>query len=414
MLDLNYVIEHKLCMGCGLCAIDPEVNGMIYSRKNDCNIPVNKFLDESTLASKVCPGKGYSIIGYGKQLYGEQHYDLNLGNYQYLTAAHTSDSSILQNASSGGVVTGILLYMLRHNVVDKVSVTQFCCDRQGVHTHTFLTDSEEEVLKSQGSKYCPVDLSNLMEELHNFEGRVAIMATPCAIAGIRTIQREAPNYIKSDIVFTVANFCGGFKSFKNIKRLAEIHKVDYYNLKEFRFRGDGQPGSLKFIDNNGKVASTAYPKYVGLNGYSKMSRCFVCPDATGELADFSCGDAWIPRFQNDSHPWSMVICRNKEATELIKDMEKQGDVILKKVSKEEIIVSQRINLKSKKIRQKARMVVYKMLGRGVPLFDGGYSDELSSISTECKVVIKHWLTLCAEKTGLYMCLYGYKKMNNKK
>ena len=240
------------------------------------------------------------------------------------------------------------------------------------------------------------------------------MATPCAIAGIRNIQEFTPDYIKSKIVFTIANFCGGFKSFKNIKRLAEIHKIDYYNLKTFRFRGEGQPGGLLFIENNGKTAATPYPQYVGLNGYSKMHRCFVCPDATGELADIACGDAWIQRFQEDMSPWSMIRCRNKKAENIIKDMGENGAMTLADVSTDEIKLSQRFNLNSKKTRQKARMSLYKILRKSIPEFDGGYNDKTTSLKTELNITFKHWLTLLAERSGLYMILYGRKKLYNKK
>lgn len=414
MLDIQTVVKRNLCMGCGLCSIDKNTSGIQYNKRNDCPTPINTCLDKNSLASKVCPGKGYSIVAKGKELYNDGIYDTLLGNYLYLTAAHSNDDTILENASSGGVITNILIYLLEKNIVDKVSVTQFYCDRNGVHTKSFLTDNRNDILESQGSKYCPVDLSNLMAQLHTYEGRVAVVATPCAIAGIRNIQDYAPAYFKAKILFTIANFCGGFKSFRNIKRLAEIHQIDYHNIKSFRFRGGGQPGSLQFIDNQGKIASTPYPTYVGLNGYSKMHRCFVCPDATGELADIACGDAWITRFTNDKKPWSMVICRNKEAETLIKEMGTDNVIKLAPVSADEMKLSQKFNLSSKKIRQKARMSLYTTLGRGIPYFDGGFCNKKTSLKTEWNITFKHWLTLLAERGGVYMKFYGKRKLNNKK
>ena len=237
------------------------------------------------------------------------------------------------------------------------------------------------------------------------------MATPCVIAGIRNIEKNIPNYIKADIIFHIANFCGGFKSFRNIKRLAEIHKVDYNNLCSFRFRGEGQPGSLKFVENTGKAASTPYPLYVGLNGYSKMLRCHLCPDATGELADIACGDAWIPRFQEDKNTWSMIICRNNAAKELIEDMNKDGLIATENVTADEVELSQRINLASKKKRQLTRMNLYGKLGYYIPDYKGqGYSMKKSPMKTEIIVYLKHQLTLLAEKAGVYMALYGNKKL----
>lgn len=255
-------------------------------------------------------------------------------------------------------------------------------------------------LKAQGSKYCPVNFDTLLNELHQKTGKAAIMAPPCVISGFRKIEKEHPDFIKANIIFHISNFCVGFKSFRNIKRLAEIHQVDYHNLCDFRFCGEGQPGSLRFIDNTGKVASTSYPLYVGLNGYSKMLRCHLCPDATGELADIACGDAWISRFQKDKNTWSMIICRNNNSKELVENMEKDGVIATASVTSDEVEFSQRLNLASKKKRQLARMNLYDKLDYYVPDFKNhGYSIKKSPIKTELIVYIKHQLTLLAEKAG---------------
>lgn len=413
--NIKQVVKSKLCIGCGLCSMDKSTNGMVYNKSNDCLTPVNLDLPESSLANSICPGKGYDIKNIGNRLFADEaEYSLSLGYVHSLYSTHSVQKDVLANASSGGIITQLLLFLIEEKIVDYVSVTQFVCDEQGVHTHTFLTNDKQEILKAQGSKYCPVCFDELIAELHSHEGRVAVMATPCIIAGIRSIERELPNYLKSEIILHVANFCGGFKSFRNIKRLAAIHKVDYNNLKDFRFRGNGQPGSLRFVENTGKTATTQYPLYVGLNGYSKMLRCHLCPDATGELADIACGDAWIPRFQNDSSTWSMVICRNKQADEIMIQMKNKGLIVTDSVSSDEVSLSQRQNLASKKTRQLSRRKLYIRLGYAVPDFsEQGYPLEQSSMMTECKVYMKHKLTLWAEKLGLYMMLYGHKKLKKK-
>jgi coenzyme F420 hydrogenase subunit beta len=385
---------------------------MIFSNRNDCYIPKSLGVEDYSLANRICPARGYAVNTLSRELFGLQGTkDDELGLIDIAIAAHSTDQSILENASSGGVITTLLLYLLEKKLVDKVSVTQLVCDYSGVHTKTNLTSDRKEILKAQGSKYCPVDLSGLLKELTLFDGKVAIMATPCAIAGIRNIQKCVPGFIKSQIVLCVANFCGGFKSFRNIERLAAIHNVDYHALKDFRFRGGGQPGSLRFVTNDGKSVGTPYPKYVGLTGYSKMLRCHFCVDATGELAEIACGDAWIPRFEKDRNPWSMVICRTESASKLIRKMCSDGVLVSEHVSKDEIKRSQKFNLISKKSRQSARMKFYSLLGYRLPdLYSQGYSKQNSSMQTEAIVYFKHKLTLWAEKLGLYMVLYGRKKL----
>jgi len=406
------VIASNMCVGCGLCSIDQLTNGTRFHVKSDCFTAQNQDLPKDSIAHKICPGKGYAIKSMGDALYGnEATYDIDLGFFIGHYAVRSVDEKVLANASSGGAITAILSYLLDRRIVDKVSVTQFECSEDGVSTKTFLTSDYQEIIKAQGSKYCPVDLSGLLKELKEFDGRVAIMATPCAIAGIRNIQRTAPEIIKSNIVLCIANFCGGHKSYKNINRLAEILKVDFKDLKDFRFRGGGQPGSLQFIEKSGKSVKVPYPLYVGLNGYSKMLRCHLCVDATGELADISCGDAWIPRFEKDHCAWSMVICRNAFSRQLLENMKTEGILVFEDVTTEEVKQTQRLNITSKKRRQYARRKLYRQFFYRLPdLYNQGYDLSCSSVQTELVVYIKHKLKYMAESLGLYMKLYGYKKL----
>ena len=413
--NVDQVVKSQLCIGCGLCTIDSSVHGMSYSSHNDCMVPNSCKMLDNSISNIVCPGKGYDIQGMAEHLFSnEAYYHMPLGYVNSLFAAHSLSEEVLKNASSGGMITEILIYLIEKKIVDYVSVTQFVCDKDGVHTKTFLTADRQEIIKAQGSKYCPCNFESLLEELHSQKGRVAIMATPCVIAGLREIEEHASSYLKSTIVFHIANFCGGYKSFNNIERLAKIHHVDIRDLKDFRFRGGGQPGSLRFVENSGKEAGTPYPNYVGMTGYSKMLRCHLCPDATGELADISCGDAWIPKYQKDKNTWSMIICRNNFALRVINEMQKEGCIFSESVTEQEVEQSQRLNLASKKKRQLARMKLYDFLHYSIPEFKGhAYDQEMSSMKTEVNVYLKHKLTLWAEKIGLYMTLYGNKKRKKK-
>jgi len=413
-MDIHDVINNHLCIGCGLCYIDDNIFRMVYNDENGCFIPEIKFDLNYELADNICPGKGYNIIELGKinnNNYNSK-YDLELGYYSSFFAARMKDNNLLINSSSGGVMSGVLLYLLEEKIVDKVSVTKFITDADGLKTKTFLTNNVKDILDSQGSKYCPVNYNELLDELKLFEGRVAIVGTPCVIAGIKGIQNLNNNdsIFRSQIVISLTNFCGGFKSYDNIKRLANIHKIKFHNISEFRFRGGGQPGSLRIVSNDGKVAETPYPNYVGLTGYSKMLRCHLCVDATGELADLSFGDAWIPRFENDEKAWSIVVARSKIGEIVLSKIIESRKMVTEEISLHELKYSQRFNINSKKNRQSSRMRLYKFFGYKIPVFDGGYYIDKIDFKTEIIVFFKHKFKLLLEKLGLYFLIYGKSKL----
>jgi len=404
MNDIREVIKKGLCIGCGICAYSDPIGKMIFSKKHDQDIPVitsENYKDE--IAFEICPGKGYNILEQSRNLYNQTHYDLELGYIYNQYAAFSNDNEVLKNASSGGIMSQIAIYLLENKIVDRVLSTQFKFV-SGVGTVCTLAKDKADILSSQGSKYCPVDLSEAIQEIKNQDFRVAIIGTPCQIAGIRNIQRKDKEFSQK-IIITIGNFCGGIKTFKNIEIIAKRNGINPINIDFFRFRGNGQPGSMLIKEKSGKNVEIAYPKYVGFNGLSKHLRCHLCVDATGELADIACGDAWIDRFLNDIKPWSCIITRSKFADDIVKKMINLNIITSQSISIEEIKISQHENINSKKIRQKSRFYLYKIMGFTLPLFDGGYYNNNIRVWTEIKVFTKHKTKYLLEKLGLFYIIY---------
>lgn len=399
-MTIQNVVNKNLCLGCGICSYDSRVKGMTYSVEKGMNIPVLSKKNNYKIANQICPGKGYSIIEDSKTLYRANKYSVELGFYHRLYAAHSNSANVLNNASSGGVMTEFLIYLLDNKVVDRVAVTKFIYTDEGPKTITFLTNDINEILNSQGSKYCPVDISNVIQELRLENSQIAYLGTPCQIAGIRQIQKNNPE-LKEKIVLTISNFCGGFKSYKQINKISSRHNIDFKNITYLRYRGGGQPGGMVIDDKYKNHFEASYKKYGGFTGYSKLLRCHFCVDATGELADISFGDAWLDKYLNDTFPWSIVLTRTKEASMIIEEMKMNNRIAIELVTEEQVCLSQRQNLESKKLRQYSRCKLYKILGYTLPVFDGGYYSTPTPLKTELAVFIIHKIKYLIEKIGLY-------------
>lgn len=408
MRTVDDVVKSGLCIGCGVCAYSDAVGQMAYSKRIAQHVPVITSANKrDPVAFALCPGKGYDIVAEAEQRYPASSYDIRLGRTYGRYAAYSNDSEVLRNASSGGVMSQIGIYLLERNIVDRVLTTAFTYDGEP-RTVARLASSRGDILRSQGSKYCPVDLAEAIRDIRDGPYRVAIIGTPCQIAGIRNIQKHDRSF-NSKIVFTIGNFCGGIKSYRNIALLAERRGIEPSKISFFRFRGNGQPGSMRIEEESGKTADVPYPQYVGLNGISKHLRCHLCVDATGELADFACGDAWIPRFLEDVHPWSVVLTRNTAADDLMLDMIRENVITTTPIAHEEVILSQRENLRSKKVRQKSRRFLYRRLGFHLPSFDGGYVDNRIDVWTELKVLFKHRVKGWLEAVHLFSLAHRFAK-----
>lgn len=399
-MNIQKVKIKGLCLGCGICTFDNSITLMKYSTSMGINVPVTDRRKEYPIANQICPGKGYSIVKDGKNLYGSKRYRTELGFFDKLFASHSYSQRVLKNASSGGVMTEFLIYLLENKIVEKVAVTKFVYTTNGPKTLTFLTNNVEEILNSQGSKYCPVDISNAIQEIKKVNCKIAYLGTPCQIAGIRQIQKIDSGY-KKKIVLVIANFCGGFKSFNQIRKISKRHYIDYSNISFLRYRGGGQPGGMIIEDENGNQFEASYKKYGGFTGHSKLLRCHLCVDATGELADIAFGDAWLEKYLNDSYPWSIILTRTNKASALIENMAICNKIALENLTEEQVYLSQKQNLESKKVRQFSRFKLYKRLGYALPEFDGGYHKTQTSLKTEITIYVTHKFKEFLERLGLY-------------
>ena len=401
MSGIGEIVESGLCLGCGVCAYSDAIGKTRYCAAKGQFLPeLGRENRDDPLAYRLCPGKGYDIVGDASKRYREASCDPELGRVLTCHAARSNDPEVLEKASSGGMISQMAIFLLEKGLVDCVLTTVFHYTGDGPRARGVLARSRSEILAAQGSKYCPVDLSEALRALKGSEARLAVIGTPCQIAAIRNLQRLDPA-LGERVVIAIGSFCGGIKSYQYISRIAGVRGIEPGEISSFRFRGGGQPGSMLIQSRSGKRAELPYPGYVGLTGLPKHLRCHLCVDATAELADVACGDAWLERFLLDPNPWSMVICRNAQAQQLMRSMLGAGCIACREVSLQEIKESQHENLRSKKTRQRSRMRLYRMLGYRVPEFDGGYPVTRIDLATEIKVFAKHKLKEALESLHLF-------------
>jgi coenzyme F420 hydrogenase subunit beta len=409
MKTISDVVNHRLCISCGACAgvssrraIDMTEHvsqGMILPEIRD-----PRACSGGGLEFDVCPGKGYPIMALSREWFPEApHRDLDLGAWHAATAARSADKRLLANAASGGVMTGIAAHLLETGRVQGVVVSKPSYGAPGPRNQTYIAHSVEDLIASQGSKYCPVPAMSILPEIERHSGPVAYVGTPCQIAALRMYQEARPE-MKDQVPFVIGNYCGGFRDLRETDTLIRRSGFRPEDVVAFRYRGDGQPGSMRIEDRSGRVVILPYPEYAQRTGFIKQKRCRFCVDATAELADFACGDAWIPRLLESGEPWSLVMTRSRAAQAVFEEMIERGKLDLAEVSIEEIKKSQYDNLRSKKTRQDARRRFYRPLGVTMPEFDGGYPESASSLTLEFKVFLRHTLFGLAERLGLFPLL----------
>ena len=345
---------------------------MVYDQASGVFLP--QIVDSQRLSGSgcefdVCPGRGLAINEMARQLYSStDHNSFELGLYRIGVAAHTANPQILKNASSGGVMTEIARYLIESKLVEGATASRFVYGPSGPKTESFIARSLDELLSAQGSKYCPTTTNQLVRECVQAGKRYFFIGTPCQVGALRLAMKKDPSLVEI-FPYTMSNFCGGYRDFRCLNEIISSYGIRPANVKFFRFRGGGQPGSMLVETDQGRDFSAPYPDYGERSTIPKLRRCWYCIDATGELADFACGDAWIPRLMEDEYPWSIILGRSAFAEKTIREMAEAGLLTLTAISSEEICASQKSNLNSKKLRQYKRMRISRLLGIAVPSWD---------------------------------------------
>lgn len=411
---IEKVIKSNLCISCGLCSFNKQAT---MTMKKGIYIPEFKYnleKNEDEFLYQVCPGKGYSIKELGEK-YSEDAgiYDFRIGYYRSLGATYTLDNDFLIKSSSGGMMTYFAYYLLKEKIVDGILTVKFSYTDQGPVPHPFIAKNKQELLSAQGSKYMPIPLLQNIDDILSYHGSLAVIGTPCQIAGIRLFQKTN-SQLNEKIKFCIANFCGGYRDFRETERIFKIFKINKKNISYFSYRGNGQPGTMSISQVTGTKTHISYPEYSRLTGYTKYYRCRLCVDATGELADISFGDAWLPRFINSGKKWSFYICRSKKAEKILEDIKAKNEATFKDISKDDLLLSQKGNIYTKKIRQFSRLSLHKLLRMNIPKFDGGYLIETTpNIKQELKVLLSHYFRYFLELIGIYLVIAKYFKLVNK-
>jgi len=266
------------CTGCGSC--------VIVCPQNAIKMIINKFgfyipfvelskCDNCGLCLKVCPDMHITNLSSN-----------NLKSY----ICSSKDESIRFNSSSGGFVTQLLINLLDEKKIDGAIVTSEYKDES--MPNAFIAYSKGDLLKAKGSKYTPVPLNLIFNELRCLNGKFAVVGLPCHLKGIDNIARYDSNF-RDKIILKIGLICNHTPSLHATKYLCWINKLDYNDLKEVVFRHKGWPGKAE-LKTSMKTKETELMQYwsSGFGGSFFNDACLSCKDVYVDNADVFASDPW--------------------------------------------------------------------------------------------------------------------------
>jgi len=354
------VVDQDLCTHCGTCVGICPAGCLEIKNSEKGPIPhlVGKC-ETCSLCVEICPGKYVDFGELNKSIFRKEA-DPYLGFYEKIFVGHARDKTIRISGSSGGVVTQILISMLKKELITKAIVLGFSKEEPW-KTEAKIVSMPEEIVSTSQSKYVIYPLNAVLKEIKDKKDKYAIVALPCQVHALRKLQHSHLKDSFQSIKFIIGLYCGNNLFFSaTLALLKKLGVYDFSQIKKISYREGTWPGRFEVVLENGEKRGISKVGFNYLTFLYTPKRCLYCIDLTNEFADVSVGDAWgYP----DS---SVIICRNRELLEFIIEMYEQGDIEIKEISSQEAILMHSHGLDNKKKGAWARIKIVGSKGKSVP------------------------------------------------
>lgn len=387
------VIEKGLCARCGICAgvcpvqvisFDPESFPQLNGTCTSCG-----------LCTKSCPGGDVDFPALSRTLFNSDYDQHDLQGYtENLYISHPVDNDVRFAGASGGMVTGLLLYLLEKKEIDGALVVDYDSDTPYL-TKGILATTPEEIKQAAQSKYCVTPSMEVLSELRKKKGKYAVVALPCQIHGLRKLQQADPG-LGSKIGYIFGLYCNC-----TLQNNGHIEAIEACNIKledvaRFGFRGAGWPGGFVVDKKDGSriPLHTINIKNV-MNVMFRLfgaERCYLCVDALAEYADLSFGDFWAFDYTGDlakMERCTLISQRTDAGEKLMQQAAADGAITLHTLPKE--YMSQRIlkMAQGKKGRNRVRFLRMQSQRKPVPEYHVSF-DESTSRAKRSEFLYRCW------------------------
>lgn len=318
MDSVEEVVAGGLCIGCGLCeSLAPDQIEMVMTAEGRERPRLRRPLTrESWRRIEVaCPGTRIAGLP-SESVPARASVDLVWGPIIRLLEAHAADPEVRYRCSSGGVLTALGQYLLESGRVE--AIVHVAASREApMRSNGQVSFDRVQVLEGAGSRYGPAaplrDLMTIVGQGRPF----ALIGKPCDVGAVRNLARTEPR-LADELRYVLSMLCGGASDLGKSRAVLSQFGLEESELSLFRYRGHGSPGLNRIQTDDGRdVALTYEEMWEDEAGWRIQSRCKVCPDAIGEVADVVAGDMWpdgIPPDNDDGY--NAVFIRTEAGAEL--------------------------------------------------------------------------------------------------
>jgi len=357
------VVKKGLCIGCGTCVgICPQSCIQMHKDVGKGLFIPKKVLDNCTFCGacfEVCPGINVNFKKLNRFKFNKEPDNL-IGNYLRCYIGYAVDPEIRKKAASGGLITALTRFALENEFIDGAIVTNFESPSQPCPV---IINKNDDVLSASGSKYCPVPVNLLLNDVLKKPGKYLLVGLPCHMAGLNKAQL-LNSELRQRVPYCFGIVCNHAPTFHATEYLLRRFKIEKKEVQKISYRGNGWPSGITITLKSGSQLFLPQfsPHYWGFifERFFWANRCLICEDKLCELADISFMDAWLPEMVDDKTGLSLIIVRSEKGNDLIKRAMVNGAVNLSIISPDKILQSQSMSKVAKRVvsrKQVTRLIM---------------------------------------------------------
>lgn len=272
-----------------------------------------------------------------------QNPDKYLGGHVRCRMGYASDESIRHNAASGGMVTALLCHLLKSGQIDGAWVTKSVVEDGKPGYHTFIATTEEELRSASSSIYMDMPLLKHLDLVRNFQGKVAVVLTPCLTRALtEAMKRESE--LQKKIVLKLTLYCSGNHSENATLLSLKKSGISLDHAVRIFYRRGHWRGSSAVLYEDGQEKTFSYTKTICAykNAYFFEKRpCMTCQDHFGRDSDISFGDIWLKSMKNNPIKHTSCVIRNEKALAMYQSAVDAGAITDFRISDTDMVRSQK-------------------------------------------------------------------------
>lgn len=334
------VADAGLCIGCGACAVGRGALG--WDRFGQFKPQASWSAEPTTDFARTCP---FSPDARNEDEIARERFPdpanrhALIGSFENAYVGHVAEDGFRAGGSSGGMVSWVAAELLRRGLVDGVAhVAPTDPADDGRFFGYRMSRSVGEVLDGAKSRYHPVEMSGMLEEIRATPGRYAVVGVPCFIKAVHLL-RSRDAVFHERIAYTLGLFCGHMKSARLVDSFAWQlgAPMDQVRAVEYRRKDPDRPANWYTAHLTLADGSARWQDWWHLvdgdwgAGFFQNSACNYCDDVVAETADIAFGDAWVEPYSSDGRGTNVVITRKPEVQRLVAAAIAEGRLALEPV-----------------------------------------------------------------------------------